>query len=364
MSRYRRAQVPGATYFFTVNLLNRRSDLLVRHIDLLRDTVRATRSRHGLGTALRGVLLEQRWSKRHRSQAHGLIQGKDFLANFGYSKIAFYWSMWQQSHPTPHARKNHNRREDVMNGKTLYKITQEIVEDTEDLLLNTKLKLLPARWVHRQALAPIKLLFLGSAEVFRPLTKWAFMAIASLLLGTLFIQTTEIPIEHAQAVLLFLMYAPIILVMFAVPSTYTFSDLKPHQIVGVSRIITSKLIDSEDKLKLFEKNLEAIENRTTERVRSFKWLIGSFWAASLFFLTQINSFTLKSKNFDLNKTLQDNMSFLVTAMMITIISLWITTSYKRATEAIFKSIKYSICEIKLHLSDTEHNKDPLDTPQK
>ncbi|MGK9064486.1 REP-associated tyrosine transposase [Stutzerimonas chloritidismutans] len=46
MSRYRRAQVPGATYFFTVNLRNRRSDLLVRHIDLLRKTVRATRERH------------------------------------------------------------------------------------------------------------------------------------------------------------------------------------------------------------------------------------------------------------------------------------------------------------------------------
>ena len=46
MSRYRRAQVPGATYFFTVNLRNRRSDLLVRHIELLRETVRATRERH------------------------------------------------------------------------------------------------------------------------------------------------------------------------------------------------------------------------------------------------------------------------------------------------------------------------------
>src|SRR5690606_12162345 len=46
MSRYRRAQMPGATYFFTVNLLDRRSDLLVRHIGLLRETVRATRSRH------------------------------------------------------------------------------------------------------------------------------------------------------------------------------------------------------------------------------------------------------------------------------------------------------------------------------
>ncbi len=43
MSRYRRAQTPGVDYFFTVNLRNRRSDLLVRHIDLLRDTVRATK---------------------------------------------------------------------------------------------------------------------------------------------------------------------------------------------------------------------------------------------------------------------------------------------------------------------------------
>ena len=46
MPHYRRARVPGATYFFTVNLRDRNCDLLVRHIDLLRTTVRATRARH------------------------------------------------------------------------------------------------------------------------------------------------------------------------------------------------------------------------------------------------------------------------------------------------------------------------------
>jgi putative transposase len=46
MSRYRRAWVPGATYFFTVNLRNRRNDLLTRHISLLRETVRITKARH------------------------------------------------------------------------------------------------------------------------------------------------------------------------------------------------------------------------------------------------------------------------------------------------------------------------------
>ena len=44
MPDYRRAYHPGGTYFFTVNLLERcGNDLLIRHIDLLRDAVRRVR---------------------------------------------------------------------------------------------------------------------------------------------------------------------------------------------------------------------------------------------------------------------------------------------------------------------------------
>jgi putative transposase len=43
MPNYRRYRVPGGTYFFTVNLLERRQDTLVRHIDALREAVRKTR---------------------------------------------------------------------------------------------------------------------------------------------------------------------------------------------------------------------------------------------------------------------------------------------------------------------------------
>ena len=47
MPDYRRVRVPGGTYFFTVNLLERYpNDLLVRHIDALRDAVLRTRERH------------------------------------------------------------------------------------------------------------------------------------------------------------------------------------------------------------------------------------------------------------------------------------------------------------------------------
>lgn len=44
--RYRRADVAGATYFFTVNLADRKSSLLVDHIDIFRDAVRKIRQTH------------------------------------------------------------------------------------------------------------------------------------------------------------------------------------------------------------------------------------------------------------------------------------------------------------------------------
>ncbi len=46
MGNYRRKFVPGGTYFFTARLRDRRSDLLVERIDLLRHCVRLTQARH------------------------------------------------------------------------------------------------------------------------------------------------------------------------------------------------------------------------------------------------------------------------------------------------------------------------------
>jgi putative transposase len=43
MPDYRRFRVAGGTYFFTVNLLERRLDTLVRHIGALREAVQVTR---------------------------------------------------------------------------------------------------------------------------------------------------------------------------------------------------------------------------------------------------------------------------------------------------------------------------------
>ena len=46
MPNYRRAFVPGGSWFFTVTLLDRRSQLLTDRIDVLRDAISATRERY------------------------------------------------------------------------------------------------------------------------------------------------------------------------------------------------------------------------------------------------------------------------------------------------------------------------------
>ncbi len=57
MPDYRRYRLPGGTYFFTVNLLERYpNDLLLRRIDVLRAAVRTVRARHPFHVDARVVL--------------------------------------------------------------------------------------------------------------------------------------------------------------------------------------------------------------------------------------------------------------------------------------------------------------------
>ena len=56
--RYRRADAAGGTYFFTVNLAERRSDLLVRHIDDLRAAMKTVKDAHPFAILAMVVLPE------------------------------------------------------------------------------------------------------------------------------------------------------------------------------------------------------------------------------------------------------------------------------------------------------------------
>ncbi len=61
MSNYRRAFIPAGTWFFTVNLLERRgNNLLIREIDLFRQVVRRVKQAHPSHIDARVVLPEHK----------------------------------------------------------------------------------------------------------------------------------------------------------------------------------------------------------------------------------------------------------------------------------------------------------------
>ena len=74
MPNYRRALAPGASWFFTVNLQERcGNDLLVRHIDVLRASVRRVHRLHPF-TIDAWVVLPEHIASGHCRQAMRIIR--------------------------------------------------------------------------------------------------------------------------------------------------------------------------------------------------------------------------------------------------------------------------------------------------
>ena len=84
MSKYRRNRVPGGTYFFTVNLLDRSSRLLTENIDAFRAAVRQVRARKAFHIDAWSVLPD------HTHCVWTLPTGDtDYSARWKVIKIAF-----------------------------------------------------------------------------------------------------------------------------------------------------------------------------------------------------------------------------------------------------------------------------------
>jgi len=89
--RYRRSDTAGGTYFFTVNLAERKSDVLVRSIDLFREVMGRVKSAHPFAVVAMVVLPEHlhaiwRAAGRRRLSNAVVAHQSRILASFGYKR--------------------------------------------------------------------------------------------------------------------------------------------------------------------------------------------------------------------------------------------------------------------------------------
>lgn len=85
MPDYRRSQVPGGTYFFTVNLLERfPNDLLVSNIDILRAAVKQVKKKYPFQIDAWVVLDHMHCIWQRRYWEHQIRDDKDYSAHMDY----------------------------------------------------------------------------------------------------------------------------------------------------------------------------------------------------------------------------------------------------------------------------------------
>jgi putative transposase len=96
MANYRRNFVPGGSYFFTVNLADRRLSLLTEHIDLLRAAFRGVRAQHPFEVEAAVVLPE------HLHMIWSLPEGDaDFAVRWRLIKGTFSRALPRDERLTP-----------------------------------------------------------------------------------------------------------------------------------------------------------------------------------------------------------------------------------------------------------------------
>ena len=122
MPNYLRANQAGATYFFTVTLENRRSDLLIREIDLLRDCYRIMMQRHPIKTIAICILPD------HLHAIWTLPKGDaDFSKRWQILKSSF-------SHALPKASQlSHSKIKHREKGIWQRRFWEHLIRDEDDL---------------------------------------------------------------------------------------------------------------------------------------------------------------------------------------------------------------------------------------
>lgn len=239
-----------------------------------------------------------------------------------------------------------------MSETKVFELTQKILEESEAYILNHSSQTKPGYWFSKHIIFPIKFLFKGSEEFFKPFTKWAFMSFAFLIAGTIIVRNGEFPAEIASLILSACLYAPMALVMFSVPSTYAYYGVRPENVDAVVEYLETFNIQKPETIDCLQSNLENIHARIINRVSAYKWLIGASWALFTLIINQQMNVALKINPDSWQAAIQENITAIAAFIGISVLAIWIITSYKRASELLIKTLEFGFVEIKhkLHMA--------------
>lgn len=233
----------------------------------------------------------------------------------------------------------------------IFDTTKEIIEKSEANILNSKPDNKLILYFNKQIVFPIKYMMLGSSDFFKPFFKWSFLFFIILSIVTYSIKNITISSELIVFLYTIIMFGTLMLVIFSVPSTYAYFGIKNENIIAVMAILKNNQITTLHELEVLESNIDIIYDRVLARINAFKWVVGAYWIYFTFSQNQKMSIAKQLENKDFIQFIMTNMGEIALTISITIIAIWLISSYKRASDFLFKSIIFGINEYKYLLSE-------------
>ena len=234
----------------------------------------------------------------------------------------------------------------IMMNTRIFDLTQKIIEDAEAYILNHESQTKIGFWLSQQIIFPFKFLILGSEDLFKPFAKWSVLSFVFLMLGTYFVSKSEFPPEIATFIISICIYVPMGLVIFSVPSTYAYYGVKKKNVEKIYEYLLELNINNVGEVELIEDNLERIYARVVSRVSAYKFIIGASWAFFTLIFNQQMNVALKTAPENILIVLQENMINLALFITFSLLAMWLITSYKRASDLLFKSVEFGFVELK------------------
>lgn len=229
---------------------------------------------------------------------------------------------------------------------SLFDLTLAVVQETERRILTFRSAGTIVDAIVRTILFPFPFLQIGIAELFRPASRWAALSFGLLIIATFLIPQAAVSPEVKSYIFLGCIYAPLFLIVFAVPSTFAFDSIKGTQVRLLADFIHAHGIDCEEKVKAFEENLSNIAERTYARTRALQWLVATVWALFLYGVNQVNSLAIKIDPEKITDVISGNVNAFAIYGSVTLLSVLVIIGYKKGNDAVFRRLQFAVQELK------------------
>jgi len=239
--------------------------------------------------------------------------------------------------------------------ESIFSLTKKILDNHEREILNNKNQKIISKitfqnnflskifylW-NKYFMYPFQYLMLGLKDFFNHFNNW-LMFISPLLLAYITLQDAEITKNNfLYIILMFSMF----LLFFSVPTTFALYGLNHDKIMLLTDDLKHLGINDKKTIEYIESTLDKIYLRVMARYMAYRWIIGSIWIFSITLIAIYIKLVPQDKNIE---SLETFSIYILILLGFTLFSIFILTLYKRASDIIFKSIEFSLIELKYQL---------------